>query len=149
MNSVNFRYSPGNLLYIALLTPLFAAIGSLLVIVGKPLAVIVGGIFFTVAGILFWKLLTIPRVVHVDLRTGLATFLAPRWLARTNRIPIQIRDFSNIYAALRKPGVTYYVAVSNSMGESATLLSCVDAEEAEKACNLLGEHFGLINRGLN
>ena len=145
MTAVNLRYSPGNLPYLAFMASISAAVGGLLVQQGSN----VGYLFIAASVLVCWKFLTSPRVVAVDFGTGLATFKPPRWLKKTNRPPIQIRDFSSIYAVIRKPGVTYYVAVSNCRGESVTLLSCVDSEEATKACDLISERFNLINRGLN
>ena len=130
------------------MAPLLVALGSVLIWSAHPIAALLGIVFIALAAWCIWVSVARPRSVQVDAATGLATFKPLRWLNQSSPRTINIHDFSEIFAAVRGPGVSYYVALSNCRGEQTTLLSCVDASEAKRACEELSARFGLTNRGL-
>lgn len=147
MNSVDFPYSPADSLILILWAPIMVAMGSVLIWTALPVAVVLGSISVAIGAWCIWASVTRPRSVQVNLATGLATFKPPRWLNQSSPRTISIHDFSAIFATSKGSDGSCSVALSNHRGEWVTLLFCVDASEAQRACELLSNHFGLTNRG--
>lgn len=149
MRSISLPYAENCLLYLLFMGFVAGICGGLLVALNKPLGFVIGGLWLTLSAASLWRFFSLPRLVEVDLSTGVTHFIPPRWSKKSNKPPVDIRQYRSVHAALRRPGLSYYVALSNHRGESTTLLWCVAPDEARRACDVISTEFKLRNLGLN
>ena len=88
------------------------------------------------------------RVVTIDPATGIATFSPLSLLTRRFYPPISVRDYSSVYGLMSGRGKAYNVELSNYKGDSILLFYKIQKKQAENACAVISERFGLTNRGL-
>ena len=115
-------------------TPVAAAILAALLLLGSILMLL--------------KILAAPRVVTIDPATGIATFAPLSLLTRRFYPPISVRNYSSVYGLMSGRGKAYNVELSNYKGDSILLFYKIQKKQAENACAVISERFGLTNRGL-
>jgi hypothetical protein len=108
-----------------------------------------GFVWLILSVLLLRKFMTTPRAVEIDPSAGTAVLLGPRWSPKLKERVIEIRNYSTVFAELASggTGISYFVGLSNTRGESTTIIFRVEASVARTACDFISNNFSLRNLG--
>jgi hypothetical protein len=145
MNSVDFPYRTSRRFYIAIFVAL-AFIGIIRIQHVSAMDVMIGIVYLVVSILGLWVTFTNPRVVTIDLVSGIASFQPRPFINIPKLEPISIRDYSSIFMSGMSD--TYTVILINHFGKEQRLVVEAPKSEAEKLCELVSKQFGLRYRGV-
>ncbi|HMW18623.1 MAG TPA: hypothetical protein PKN13_12705 [Accumulibacter sp.] len=112
---------------------------------GNWVAVCLSLAILTVSVLFMLKFLTAPRTVEIDTSSGTVVLRGSRWRPRSKIPVIKIINFSAVYAERGSKDHLCFVGLSNTRGESITIIYRVEATIARNVCEFLSNNFGLRN----